>query len=60
MDFNIYDFHGNPRPIKQKEEQWCTTCLMYTPTNQHLGTCDICGEEKSNKAVKPTEKSSAA
>ncbi len=49
MGFNLYDFHGNPRPLKEnKEEDWCTTCLMYTPTNVHLGACDICGEPKLN------------
>ncbi|GAG33528.1 unnamed protein product [marine sediment metagenome] len=54
MDFNLYDFLGNFRPVKEKEE-WCETCLMYTPTNAHLGTCDICGEAKSNKNIEPTQ-----
>lgn len=49
MDFNTYDFLGNPRPVKGEKEEWCETCLMYTPTNQHLGTCDICGEKKEKE-----------
>lgn len=50
MDFNIYDFHGNPPPrVKRRKEDWCTTCLMYTPTNEHLATCDICGDPKDSE-----------
>lgn len=49
MDFNFYDFHGNPPPAKKKKVGWCPTCLMYTPTNVHLETCDICGEPKEDK-----------
>jgi len=56
VDFNLYDFHGNPRPLKGEKEEWCKTCLMYTPTNQHLMACDICGEAKSNKPIEPTVK----
>lgn len=56
MDFNFYDFHGNPPPLKRKKEEWCATCLMYTPTNEYLGTCDICGEPKDNPPIPPTAK----
>ena len=48
MDFNIYDFYGNPPSAKKKKVRWCPVCLMYMPVNEHLGTCDICGEPKPN------------
>ena len=48
MDFNIYDFLGNPPEPKDKDNiQWCPHCLAKTARNEHWNFCKICGKSEN-------------
>ena len=51
MDFNIYDFLGNPPLAKDEKVEWCPDCLEYTPTNQDWGVCIFCGKTRHSQSM---------
>ncbi len=51
MDFNTYDFLGNPPAPKTDNIEWCEICVEHTPTNVTMKICIFCGGEKSNQPL---------
>ena len=43
MDFNIYDFLGNP-PRPKNNLRYCPHCLERTTYNRDWDLCEICGK----------------
>jgi len=55
MDFNIYDFLGNP-PMPRQNMQWCPHCLEEQPYNKDWDMCEICGKSKDeNEQADPAD-----